>query len=204
MIDYEAAAGTAPSTNNVPFLEGDQDCKLLVVDSKDFMGRNGHKYIIKVRVLEVKATGKIESPAVGADRAVMINLDPPKKAGDPDYGIQNLMNYACGLNGGPMEGADPKEKGRKLNRLLGQRAIDPVEAQRRGIAPVPFAEAMCIGMVIGDRSVAGMTQGSPTNPAHAITYHNWYTIKQEPKDVLARKDALKNNTPVQWPPAATP
>lgn len=204
MIDYEAAAGTAPSTGNVPFLEGDHDHKLLVVDSKNFFGRNGNKYIIKVRVLATTPTGKVESPAVGADRVVIINLDPPKKAGDPDYGLQNLMNYACGLNGGPIEGADSKEKGRKLNRLLGQREIDATEAQRRGIAPIPFAEAFAIGMVVGDRAVKGMTQGSVNNPAHEITYHNWYSIKQTPDEVLARKAALKNNLPIQWTASATP
>lgn len=196
MIDYEAAAGTAPSTSNLPYLEADHEHKLLVLDSKNFFGRNGNKYIVKVKVLATKATGKIESPAIGAERVVIINLDPPKKPGDPDYGMQNLMNYAYACNGGEITGATPAEKGGKLKRLLGTRAIDPVEAQRRGIAPIAFAEAMAIGMVVGDKTVAGMTKGDSNKPAHAITYHNWFSIKQDPAKVLPRKDAIKNNLPV--------
>lgn len=194
MIDYEAAAGTAPSTSNLPFLEADHDHVLLVLDSKNFWGRNGNKYIVKVKVLKTTPTGKVPSPAVGAERVVIINLDPPKKAGDPDYGLQNLMNYASGLNGGPIEGATPADKGAKLKRLLGTRAIDATEASRRGIAPVAFAEAMAIGMIVGDKAVLGMTKGDANRAAHEITYHNWYTIKNDPAKVFARKDAIKANT----------
>lgn len=200
MIDYDKAAETAPSTGNLPFLEGDQDCKLLIVDSKNFMGRNGNKYIIKVRVMECSPTGKIESPAKGADRVVMINMDPPKKIGDPDYGMQNLMGYAYALNGGAIEASETQTKGQKLAKLLGKRKIDPVEAQAYRVAPSDEIKAFAIGMIVGDRSVAGATTGTPTNPSHPITYHNWYPLKQTPDELLARKAALAANLPIVWPP----
>lgn len=203
MIDYEAAANTAPSSGNLPFLEENHDHKLLIVDSKNFMGRNGNKYIIKVRVLATTPTGNTPSPGIGADRAVIINMDPPKKKGDPDYGMQNLMNYAYGLNGGPIEGADSKEKGRKLNKLLGQRAIDPVEAQQLRMAPCEEVKAFCIGMVVGDRTVGAMTTGTPNNPPHPITYHNWYAIKQTTEEVMANKAALASGQPITLPASIT-
>lgn len=197
MIDYEKAASTAPSSGNVPFLEPDQDCKLLVVDSKDQDGTKGNRYIIKVRVLEAKATGKIEAPAVGADRCVILNLDPPKNKTGKDYGLENLMNYAYGLNGGPIQG---ENRGQKLQRLLGQREISLEEGQRYGKPAAAFIEAMAIGMVIGNRTVGGMTQGTPNNPSHPIVYHNWYAIQQTPEQVLSRKTALKTGQPIQWTP----
>lgn len=195
MIDYEAAAGTAPSTGNDPFLEPDQDVKCLIVDSKNFIGMKGNKYVIRVRVLEVSPTGTTPPPVVGADRCVMINLDPPKNPTLPDYGMKNLMAYAHGLNGGPMTGT-PAEGAEKLKKLLGVRAIDATEAQRYRLpGPVAFQASQAIGMVVGCRSV-GKTVGTPPHP---FTFFNWYTLKQEWSDILARREAIKNGTAIKWP-----
>lgn len=196
MIDYEAAANTAPSTSNDPFLEPDQDCKLLILDSKNFVGKKGNKYIIRAKVLEVTPTGTVASPVVGAVRVVMISLDPPKDPTLPDYGMQNLIAYAEGLNGGPIKGETAAEKGAKLKRMLGVRAIDAAEAQRYRLpGPVAFEEAMAIGMVVGNRTVGAMVG----KPQHPFTYHNWYSIKQTGDEVMARKAALKAGQPIKWP-----
>lgn len=184
MIDYEAAARTAPSVGNLPFLEKDCDHKVVIVESKNQVGQKGNRYIIKVRVLASTATGQTPAPQPGADRCVIINLDPPRDRTKPDYGMQNLMNYANGLNGGPV--ANPES----LKKLLGAMKVTPEDAQRYRIPACDEIKALAIGMVVGDRAVGGMTAGVNGQPGHEITYHNWYPIKQTAEQVVERRNAL--------------
>ncbi len=185
-MDYESAAETKASGSRKPFLEGNIDGKFLVTKAEEVNGFTGNKYIVELRTLEAKAVeAGATVPATGSERVVIIDLDSEL------YGFKNLMAFVEGLNGGPLTGADKAEKGAKLRRLLGVRAVDAEEARKKGIGTVAAQEAFAVGMVVGNRTNVGKTKKGGD-----FTYHNWYTLQQTLEQVAARKAAIKEGREV--------